>query len=145
MLRDSHNGIAQPEYRMPLTIAGAFLLPVSVAFMGWTAQNHWPVSVLLFSVGFLGFSLLIGMVPLMAYVVDAFGLYSASALTAVLIARCLMSTFLPLAVAPLVDQIGYGMGFTVLAAVCMVLTPIPLLVMRYGHKWRQRSPYTQDM
>jgi hypothetical protein len=129
---------------MPLVIASAFLLPASVAFFGWTAQNRWPAALLLCSVGLLGFSLLIGMVPLMAYVVDAFGLYSASALTAVLITRCLMGTFLPLAVGPLTDAVGYGYGFSILAAGCLLLAPIPLIVMRYGSHWRQRSAYTRD-
>jgi hypothetical protein len=140
----ANGGIALPEHRMPLVIASAFLLPASVALYGWTAQEHWPVPILLLSVGLIGFSLLIGMVPLMAYVVDAFGLYSASALTAVLIARCLMSTFLPLAVVPLTEALGYGYGFMVLAASLLALAPIPLAVMRYGSRWRQNSDYTKD-
>lgn len=80
----------------------------------------------------------------MAYVVDAFGLYSASALTAVLITRCLMSTFLPLLVGPLNDAVGHGWGFTIVAGVCLAVAPIPSLVMRYGEKWRQWSTYTRD-
>jgi hypothetical protein len=140
----ANGGNAIPEHRMPLVIASAFLLPASVALYGWAAQKHWPVPILLFSVGFMGFSLIIGMVPLMAYVVDAFGLYSASALTAVLIARCLMSTFLPLAVVPLTDALGYGFGFLVLATAFLVMAPIPIVVMRYGSRWRQSSDYTKD-
>jgi MFS family permease len=142
--RKANNGIAIPEHRMPLVIASAALLPVSVMFFGWSAERHWPVAFLLLAVGLLGFSLLIGMVPLMAYVVDAFGNYSASALTAVLITRCLMGTFLPLAVAPLTDSLGYGIGFSILAAACIVVAPIPILVLRYGSHWRQSSAYTKD-
>jgi hypothetical protein len=140
----ANGGVALPEHRMPLLIASAFLLPASVTLYGWTAQNGWPVSILLLSVGLMGFSLIIGMVPLMAYVVDAFGLYSASALTAVLIARCLTSTFLPLAVVPLTDALGYGYGFSVLAAALLGLAPVPIVVMRYGSHWRQSSDYTRD-
>jgi hypothetical protein len=143
-MRTANNGIALPEHRMPLVIASALLLPVSISFLGWTAEKQWPVAVLLFSVALLGFTLIIGMVPLMAYVVDAFGLYSASSLTAVLITRCLMGTFLPLAVAPLTDAFGYGGGFSVLAGGCVLLTPIPFVVMKYGADWRQSSPYTKD-
>lgn len=65
-------------------------------------------------------------------------------MTAVLITRCLMGTFLPLVTAPLSEAIGYGWAFTVLAAVCLVLAPIPLMVLRYGEKWRQKSVYTKD-
>jgi hypothetical protein len=143
-LRDANNGIALPEHRMPLVIASSLLVPISTLIFGWTAQYHGPVQLLLFSVGFLGFSLIIGMVPLMAYVVDAFGLYSASALTAVLITRCLMGTFLPLTVVPLTDALGYGFGFSVLSAALLVVAPIPLIVMRYGSRWRQSSDYTRE-
>jgi hypothetical protein len=143
-LRVYNDGVGRPEYRLPLTIVTAFLIPLSVALWGWTAQNQWPVALLLFSVGLLGFFMLIGMVPLMAYVVDAFGVYSASALTAVLVTRCLMSTFLPLTVVPLTDELGYGFGFLVLATACLVVAPIPLIVMRYGSRWRQHSAYTKD-
>lgn len=82
--------------------------------------------------------------PLMAYVVDAFGMYSASAMTAVIVTRCLMGTFLPLATEPLIEKFGYGLAFTFLGVLTLGLAPIPIVVMRYGHKWRQRSAYTRD-
>lgn len=105
---------------------------------------NWPVAILLVSVGVMGATMILGMVPVMSYVVDAFGLHSASALTAVLITRCLMGTFLPLATAPTVNTLGYGFGFLVLAALCLAVAPIPVLVMRYGWRWRQRSEYSKD-
>jgi hypothetical protein len=96
------------------------------------------------SVGMLGLTLILAFLPLMAYVVDAFGLYSASAMTGVIVTRCLMGTFLPLTAAPLVDHLGYGWGFMVLSGVSLCLAPIPVLVMWFGLRWRQRSKYTKD-
>ncbi|KAK4541442.1 hypothetical protein LTR36_008043 [Oleoguttula mirabilis] len=138
------DGTPQPENRLPLVILGAFALPLTVTLYGWAASAHWPVSVLILSVALMGFAVTLAIVPVTAYVVDAFGLYAASALTAVLIARCLMSTVLPLATAPLTARLGYGFGFMVLAAVCLVIAPIPVVVMRYGRRWRQASEYTKD-
>jgi len=143
-LADPMTGKSAPENRLPLIIFGAFSIPVAVALYGWTAELHLPAPVLLLSVVILGFCVLLGIVPVMAYIVDAFNLYSASATTAVLITRCLMGTFLPLITEPLTDAIGYGWGFTVLAGACLLLAPVPLLIMRYGGKWRQRSEYTRD-
>lgn len=143
-LREKNNEQSHPEYRMPLTVISSFILPVAAALFGWAAEKEWPVALLLFLVGIQGFALLTAMVPLMAYVVDAFGLYSASALTAVLIARCLTSTFLPLAVGPITDELGYGWGFMIVSSMCLVVAPIPWLVMRYGERWRQWSAYTRD-
>ncbi|KAI9647985.1 hypothetical protein NHQ30_002610 [Ciborinia camelliae] len=135
---------SSPEYRMPLTIIGGFILPFSIALFGWIAENQWPVPLLLFSVALQGFSILTAMVPLMAYVVDSFSRFSASALTAVLIARCLTSTFLPLAVGPLTNKLGYGWGFMVLSVACLLVAPLPWLVLRFGERWRQWSVYTRD-
>jgi len=95
-------------------------------------------------VGLLGFTLVLEMIPVMAFVVDAFGLYSASAMTGVIVMRCLMGTFLPLTTSPLVDNLGYGWGFTVLAALSLSVSPIPSLLFRYGERWRKLSKYTRD-
>lgn len=142
-LRKSRGGIGHPEYRLPLAIFGAFALPVAVVFYGWSAQLQLPLPFVLASVAMLGMTLIIAFVPFMAYVVDAFGLYSASAMTGVIVTRCLMGTFLPLTTGPLVEHLGYGWGFTVFAGISFLLAPIPILIMRYGPVWRQRSKYTK--
>lgn len=139
-----HHGKAIPEYRLPLLIAGAFLLPIAVVLYGWVAQEKRSVALMLAMVVFFGFSLMLGVVPLMAYVVDAFGIYSASATTALLVIRCLMGTFLPLTVGPLVDRIGYGWAFTVFAGLVLLVAPIPVLLLKYGTKWREYSSYSRE-
>lgn len=143
-LRDSHKGIEQPEYRLPLVIVGAFTLPLIVISYGWIVELRLPLPLLLLSVGLLGLTLLLSTLPLMAFVVDAFRLYSASAMTAVIVSRCLMSTFLPLVTKPVIEEIGHGWAFTLLGALSLCLAPIPALIFRYGHKWRQRSEYTKE-
>ncbi|KAH0842118.1 hypothetical protein AYO21_00249 [Fonsecaea monophora] len=146
-LRDTHKGSpvgGQPEYRLPLAIVGGFTLPLMVALYGWTADLRLPLPVLILVLVLLGAALMLGFIPLMAYVVDAFKLYSASAMTALIVTRCLMGTFLPLAVEPLVKAVGYGRGFTVLCALSLATAPIPVLIFRYGAKWRGRSTYTED-
>ncbi|KAI2463255.1 MFS general substrate transporter [Annulohypoxylon bovei var. microspora] len=143
-LRDSHKGVGRPEYRLPLVIIGGFTLPCVVACYGWAIQTHASAPLLLSSVVGIGITLMLGFLPLYAYVVDAFGLYSASAMTAVIVTRCLAGTFLPLATEPLVNKFGYGGGLSILGGGSLLLAPIPVLVLRYGSKWRQNSKYTRD-
>jgi hypothetical protein len=112
---------------------------------GWVTELRLPVSLLLACTGLLGGSLMLCILPLSTYVVDAFGPYSASALTAVIIARCLMGTFLPLTTAPLVDYLGWGWGFTVLGVFTLALAPIPFAVMRYGEHWRKHSEFSRHV
>jgi hypothetical protein len=143
-LRTSNNGVGLPEFRLPFVIAGALTLPISIALYGWIPQARLPLPFFLLDVAVFGSTLMLGFLPLMTYVVDAFGLYSASAVTALIVTRCLMGTFLPLVTPPLVDQFGYGWGFTILAGMLLSLAPIPAAVFRYGSKWRQRSKYSRD-
>lgn len=142
-MKASRGGVGQPEFRLPLIIIGGFTLPFAVALYGWSAQLRLPLWVMLLSVGLVGATLMLAFVPLSAYVVDAFGLYSASAMTGLIVVRCLMGTFLPLLTTPLVEWFGYGWGFTVLAAVSMALAPIPVVLLRYGERWRQCCKYTR--
>ncbi|KAK6212570.1 hypothetical protein LQW54_005155 [Pestalotiopsis sp. IQ-011] len=143
-LRDKNGGIERPEYRLPFVILGSFLLPLAIAFYGWVPQLHLSVPFLYLAITLFGATLTFCFMPTLTYVVDAFGLYSASALTAMIVTRCLMSTFLPLLATPLVDSFGYGWGFTILAAMMLSMAPVPICLFRYGHRWRQWAKYTKD-
>jgi hypothetical protein len=143
VLGKSHGATARPEYRLPFLIAGAGFMPVSVGLYGWISESHWPVYLLLSSVALMGCFLLLISVSLASYIIDAFGLYSASAMTIVLIGRCLGGTLLPLAIPPLTDALGLGIGFMVIAGISLALLPLPIAVMRYGPIWRQNSVYTK--
>ncbi|KAK1051052.1 hypothetical protein LTR74_016880 [Friedmanniomyces endolithicus] len=134
----------QPELRLPLAIFGAFTLPLTLALYGWAAELHLPFPVLILSVALMGFTLILGLLPVTSYVVDAFGMYSASAFTAVLITRCLMSTFMPMAAQPLASVWGWGWGMCGLAAVCLALAPLPVVIFRYGGRLRDRSTFTKE-
>ncbi|KAL8377255.1 hypothetical protein RB595_008099 [Gaeumannomyces hyphopodioides] len=143
-LRNANDGVGRPEYRLPIAVAGALVMPIAIAAYGWAAEYRAPLPVLLAASAFVGFSLLICSMPITAYVVDAFGEYSASALTGVMVCRCLAGTFLPLTIAPLTGYLGWGWGFMVLAGASLAVAPIPILIMRYGPRWRMRSKYSQE-
>jgi hypothetical protein len=144
-LRASEDAKGIPEYRLPLAIFSGVALPLSVTAYGWVTELRLPVPLLLASAAFLGFSLLLNIIPLQAYIVDASGLYSASAMTGVIVSRCLAGTFLPLATGPLTDHFGYGWGFTCFGALSISLAIIPVIIFKYGHKWRQNSEFTRDI
>jgi hypothetical protein len=143
-LRDRHNGVGAAEFRLPISVIGAFGLPLIIALYGWGAQVVFPLPLFLLVTGSMGFALMLVYLPLNAYVVDAFGIYAASGMTAIIVTRCLMSTILPLATDPLVRKFNWGLGVFVLAAIGLALAPIPVLVFRYGSRWRQFSSYTKD-
>lgn len=143
-LRDSNKGVGQPEFRLPLVILGTITLPLSVMCYGWVVDLHLPLWVLLVCVGLQGATLMLTYLPLSAYVIDAMGIYSASGMTVIIVTRCLMCTFLPLTTPPLIAKFGHGWAFTLLGGVTLLLAPIPMLLYRYGSKWRMRSKYTKE-
>lgn len=141
--RAANNGIGLPEYRLPITIIGAIMLPPAVVLYGWCAEYKLPLTLLLLSVIWIRLSLMLAFMPLMAYVVDAYGIYAASAVTGVIVTRSLAGVFLPITTTLFIDHLGYGWGFTVLGALSLALAVIPLLIQRYGVHWRQQSKYTR--
>ncbi|KAH7115254.1 MFS multidrug transporter-like protein [Dendryphion nanum] len=143
-LRGPDHKDGKPEHRLPLALIGAFTLPLCVTAYGWVAELHLPVPLLLVCVGLLGFTLVLTTVPVFAYVVDAFGPYSASAITGIIVIRCLISSFLPLITGPLAKYLGNGWGFTYCGAFSLCLAPVSILVFRYGYRWRQRCEFTRD-
>ncbi|KAG9236763.1 major facilitator superfamily domain-containing protein [Amylocarpus encephaloides] len=133
-----------PECRLPLMIGGAFGMPLATTLYGWVPYAEWSVAILLMAVALVGLIMMLIWVPLSLYIVESFGLFSASGMTMVLVARCLGGTLLPLAIPPLTDSLGLGYGFLVLAAICAALIPFPVALMRYGSKWRTKSKYTNQ-
>ena len=141
-LRARSNGDGLPEYRLPLSIIGALTLPPAVILYGWCAEYRLPLCVLVFSMVWLRASVMLAFSPLTAYIVDACGIYSASAMAGLISMRCLAGAFLPLSVSHLTERLGYRGGFSMLGGLGLVFALIPTLVFHYGAQWRQRSRYT---
>lgn len=142
-LRDQNNGVGLPEFRLPIAIIGAVTIVPGVALYGWCAENKMNIYVFLLSCVWVRMSLILSFAPLTAYVVDACGLFSASALTAVIVIRCLAGAFLPLGVDVLIKDLGYGWGFTVYAAFTAMVIAVPVGLYYKGESWRRNSEYTQ--
>ncbi|CAG8132891.1 unnamed protein product [Penicillium olsonii] len=143
-LRSMNGGKDLPEYRLPLSIVGGLMLPPAIILYGWCAEYGLPLFVFLFTVMWLRTSIMLATSPLTAYVVDACGVYSASAMAGFISARCLTSAFLPLSTSHLTGRLGYSGGFSVLGGLSLAFASIPVLIYRNGEQWRQRSWYTSN-
>lgn len=76
-----------PEMRIPFLQYGMLVVPLGLIIFAWSAGRvHWGVPLL--GAFFFGIGMLMGYVCIQAYLVDCFGKYSASALAAVILARC---------------------------------------------------------
>ncbi|KXX72914.1 Fluconazole resistance protein 1 [Madurella mycetomatis] len=136
-----HQGGLKPEYRLPLMIPAAFCIPACFFIYGWTTHYrvHWIVPI--GATSLLGVGLNMSLMTIQVYLVDAYTLYSASALAAATVFRSLFGAFLPLAGPPLYDALGLGWGNSTLGFIAVALIPVPLLFIRYGEAIRTNPRY----
>ena len=138
----SGKDVGQPEYRLPLLVPGALLVPVGLVWYGWSAQKqlHWimpNIGIAIFGVGTK-----IASQCTQTYAVDTYTLYAASAGAAGTFLRSLAGFGFPLFAPYMYDSLGYGWGNSLLALIALSLgVPAPFLLWRYGPWLRARSQY----
>ncbi len=98
---------------------------------------HWIGPII--GTGIIGSGLIFTLTPGQTYLVDAFGIHSASAVAATLVMRNIFGTVLPLAGPSLYIKLGYGWGNSVLAFIALAFVPTPFFVMLYGGRIRART------
>jgi MFS family permease len=130
---------ATPEHRLVPMVIGGIVVPIGLLVYGWTAQvqSHWMLPV--FGLAICGFSVASTIISSFSYLVDAFGIYAASAIAAIITLRCVAGVVLPLAGPALFAKLGLGWGATLLALVALAFIPIPILMIRVGERIRQSS------
>ncbi|KAL8712185.1 MAG: hypothetical protein Q9220_003619 [cf. Caloplaca sp. 1 TL-2023] len=136
-LTKKNNGVAQPEYRLPLANIGAVLIPVSLVWFAWTVQYkvHWAVTVL--STVFFGFGQITILNTAQNYYIDSFSKYAASAIAAGAVFRSIVGGIVPIFAPALFEAAGYGWGISVFGLLSLMLSPAPLLFYYFGARIRE--------
>ena len=143
MLKERNGkAVGRPEFRLPLLIPGAILVPVGLLWYGWSAQKHlhWimpNIGLAIFAVG-----MKIASQCTQTYAVDTYTLYAASAGAAGTFLRSLAGFGFPLFAPYMYNRLGYGWGNSLLALLALLLGfPAPFLLWKYGPWLRARSQY----
>lgn len=136
-------GPGRPEFRVPLMVPGAILVPVGLFIYAWTAEakTHWigpNIGALIFACGAI-----IGFQCVQGYLVDTYTRFAASAVGAATVLRSLAGFGFPLFAPAMYSALGYGKGGTILAVAAIVIGwPAPILLWFFGDKWRAKSKFT---
>ncbi|KAI1647091.1 MFS general substrate transporter [Daldinia loculata] len=126
-----------PEYRVPLMIPGAVLIPLGLLIYGWTAERHLPWIVPDVGIAILGCGIINNTQSMQAYVMDAYRQYVASASAASQFLRSIAGFAFPIFAPAMYQNLGYGWGNSVLALTFVVIGwPAPFLLWTYGAKLR---------
>ncbi|KAI6093654.1 MFS general substrate transporter [Hypoxylon rubiginosum] len=135
-------GAGKPEFRVPMMVPGAILVPIGLLIYGWTAEfkTHWigpNIGAMLFACGaIMSFQCLQG------FLVDSYQRYAASAVGAATVLRSLAGFGFPLFAPSMYERLGYGWGNTLMAFLGMAIgLPSPILLWKYGEILRKRSPF----
>lgn len=134
--------VGRPEFRIPMMVPGAIVLPVGLIIYGWTAQYrvHWigpDIGVVLLSMG-----VIVGFQAIQGFLVDSYTRYAASAVAAATVLRSLAGFGFPLFAPSLYAKLDYGWGNTMLAFIGIAIGwPGPILLWKYGQKLREKSTF----
>ncbi|KAH6655532.1 efflux pump antibiotic resistance protein [Truncatella angustata] len=142
VLTKRNNDEGLPEFRIPIMIPATVVLTVGLFWYGWSAEARlfWlmpDIGIALFAA-----AAYICTVSNNIYVVDTYGRYSASALAATSMLRCLAGFVFPLFSPYAYERLGYGWTSTILGiiALCIGLTGV-IFLWKFGHVLRKNSPY----
>lgn len=156
--RHLEKGDFKPEHRLPLMVPGGLFLSIGLFWYGWSAQvqAHWMVPILGTAVAAIGLTIVFvslqeprgyeillimlinsQMAPL-AYLIDVFTIYAASAIAANVVLRSVCAAIIPLCGQRLYNSLGLGWGNSLLGFTSLGCVPIPLFFYYYGEKIRTK-------
>ena len=135
-----NNGVAHPEYRLPLANIGGVLVPISLFWFGWTVYYRLPWLIPMSALYVYGIGQVMVMNTAQNYLIDAFPRYAASSIAAGSVLRSLFAGLTPLLASQMFQDIGYGWGTSVFAFVAVLAAPSPVLLYIYARQLRDRFP-----
>ena len=140
-IADAAKGKPVPEARLPPMIVGSFLFPIGLFWFGWSADPkfHWVIPTI--ATGFIGGGFNLIFQQCINFLVDTYGLYAASAVSANTFLRSIMAAGLPLAAKPMFHSLGVGPAMSILGGVAVAAIPVPFLFLKYGLALRKKSTF----
>ncbi|KAH7071019.1 citrinin biosynthesis transporter CtnC [Paraphoma chrysanthemicola] len=135
------HGKSIPEERLPPMIVGAIALPVGLFWFAWTSNPHitWVPQVL--STALIGLGCMVPFWQGMSYLIDCYGFYSNSAIAVNTFIRSLFGAFFPLFTHAMYHNLGVPWATSLLAFLCVVFLPVPILFYIYGARIRAKSKW----
>ncbi|KAI0141791.1 MFS general substrate transporter [Xylariaceae sp. FL1272] len=124
--------------RIEVLLAPFILSIVVVAVWGWSIEKKPSVAVPIVLIFFLGLGLSGAASVFNALITDIRPEDAAAASASNNILKFLLGAAASAAIQPLIDVVGAGAAFTIIAAFYVALSPCLLFVVRYGMKWRHQ-------
>ncbi|KAJ5721762.1 MFS multidrug transporter [Penicillium malachiteum] len=134
-----------PEQRLPPVFLACILMCGGHILFGWTVHYHIQFVVPIIGTGMIGFALAVTTISVQTYIIDSFGIYATSAISAMLVPRNATAAFLPLVGPPMFASLGYGWGGTLVGLLVLMFAPMPLLLMRFRKRLQANNSHSAIM
>ncbi|ROW02512.1 hypothetical protein VMCG_06004 [Cytospora schulzeri] len=135
-----------PENRLWYAMLGpAVSIPISLFWMGWTAQPNISIWSPIMAAALFGFGVMGLFISCYMYVIDSYLTYSASALTFTALVRYVTAGGMTVVGIPFYNNEGVQYTLTILASISCALVPMPYVLYRWGHLLRKRSKYAVSL
>ncbi|KAJ5281768.1 major facilitator superfamily domain-containing protein [Penicillium angulare] len=165
---EAAQGKAVPEARLPPIFIGGVLLSIGLFWFGWTADPKypWPSSVIAAGkkceamhtlgvntpcvadtqiIGFIAAGFSVVFQQCLNFLVDTYGQFAASAVSANTILRSVFACAMPIAARPMFENLGLGPAASLLGGISCLALPVPFLFMRYGQELRAKSRFAEEI
>ena len=141
-LKHRNGGKGSPEFRVPVMIPCAILLPIGFFWYGWSAEARIQWIMPDIGVAILSAATICGYQAIQTYIIDAYTKYAASAVASITTLRSLAGFGFPLFAPALYNSLGYGWGNSLLGFVAIAIgVPAPWFFWHYGGKLRAKSQF----
>ncbi|CAN3372770.1 hypothetical protein DIURU_004741 [Diutina rugosa] len=144
-----NNGVAKPEFRLPMLIVSSFFIPVGLIWFGWSAQKklHWIMPGI--GSGLFAFGLVCVFQSSQSYFIDmsihkttneqgteVIINFSASSVAAAAMFRSIFGFTFPLFAPKMYQAMGYGWANTMSGFIALLLIGWPVMCYKYGERIR---------
>ncbi|KAF9894119.1 hypothetical protein FE257_009092 [Aspergillus nanangensis] len=136
----ANNNIPVPEWRLPPCVVGGVAFAIGLFWFGWTGWNpsvHWMAPTA--SGVVVGFGITSIFMQGFNYLLDSYVNFAASAFAANTMMRSMVGAVFPLFTRQMFHNLGIQWAATLLGCLAVIMIPIPVLFMVYGHRLRQMS------
>lgn len=135
-------GVPIPEARLYISIPGSFIgLTGGLFFYAWTSYPHLHWMLPTIGLAFVGFGMMTVVTAITGYILDSYAKFAASAIACCAFLENIMAAFLPLCTMTMYSNLGFNWASSLLGFLALGLSLIPIVMMVYGPKIRERSPF----
>ncbi|KAJ5594197.1 uncharacterized protein N7459_000405 [Penicillium hispanicum] len=138
------DGNIAPEMQIPPACVGAFALPISLFWFGWTGNFesvHWIVPIVASMLFALGGCLIFNCI--FCYLAHAYPRYAASVLAGNDFMRSSFGAGFPLFATAMFHNLGVGWACTLLGCLTLLFVPFPFILLWRGRRIRMASKYAR--